>query len=471
MASEFPRHRATLRVLLLLALALDAAVAHGEEIPPAAEGAPVGERSEEHGVGDAELRWIDESAPDYRTPRAGEGIRTRIFGRDVAVPARDRRSTSAWDLGIDSWYRWPEDARVLPFGSLYFWRRPSEASFLRATIVGLYDDITYAHALADESPFEAVLTFENDTVPSDSAEYVDGERIKRQELMQGEVRAGVGLGYRRQVQAGFGGVRLLDHVPPHSPDNQLSLSARIEPALLYFDQGKDMVHAFRVPDDTLELRGHLQMRFDSLERNLLELAHRGLALGADAWQGWREDWGKWGIGKEESSKDRPRMLQGYGVIAGGIPGLGEGHRVIGSVYAGVGSNLDRFSAPHIGGGPSDDEFLELAQPIVPGAGIDEFWPDHYAVGIAEYRYELFFFTYLSARASVAQLDRDRFVVNRFDPGPTHRQDDTLTSLGARLTTGFLFSTRLRLDYNYNFDVIRNDRHGANEFLFNVSRSF
>src|SRR5262249_26443414 len=280
----------------------------------------------------------------------------------------------------------------------------------------------------------------------------------------------VGLGYRRQVEAGFGGPRLLDHVRPNAPDNMLSLSATIEPAFLYFDEGKDTVHAFHVPDDTFELRGHLQMRWDALERNLLELAHRGLALGADAWQGWREDWGKWGIGKEESSKDRPRMLQGYGVIAGGIPAIGERHRVVGSVYAGVGANLDRFSTPHIGGGPSDDEFLAIARPIVPGAGLGEFWPDHYAVGIAEYRYELFFFTYLSARASVARLDRDRFAINRFDPGPTHRRDDTLTSLGASLTTGFLFSTRLRFDYNDNFDVIRNNRRGANEFLIDVSRS-
>src|SRR5262249_42522004 len=157
----------------------------------------------------------------------GEGFRTRIFGRDVAVLPSDRRSTSAWDLGIDTWHRWPEDERVLPFGSLYFWRRPSEVSFLRATVLGLYDDITYTHALVDEGPFEAVLTFQNDTVPSDCAEHVDGERLKRQALTKGEVRGGVGLGYRRQVKAGFGGLQLIDRVSPQSPDNMLSLSATI----------------------------------------------------------------------------------------------------------------------------------------------------------------------------------------------------------------------------------------------------
>src|SRR5262245_37876751 len=212
MASNPPRRRAALRAsLLFAAIALNAAVAGGEETQPDV-GASGGVRIEEPGAGDAELRRIDPTAPDYRAPLAGEGFRTRIFGRDVAVPQRDRRSQSAWDLGIDTWYRWPEDQRIMPIGSLYFWRRASDASFFRGTVVGFYDDITYAHALADEGHLEAVLTFSNSTLPGDSAERIDGERIKRQELTQGEIRGGVGLGYRRQVQAGFGGLRFLDHV-------------------------------------------------------------------------------------------------------------------------------------------------------------------------------------------------------------------------------------------------------------------
>jgi hypothetical protein len=416
---------------------------------------------------DASLRWADPSAPDYRTPRAGEGFRTRIFGRDVEVQPRDRRSTSAWDVGAATWYRWPEDERLLPFGSLYFWRRPSERWFFRGTVVGLYNDLTYAHSLVDESPFEAVLTFESQTIPNDSAEWADGERLKRQELLKGNIRGGVGLGYRRQVESGFGGLRFLDEVPPQAPDNQFSISATIEPEFLYFHKGKDTVSDFRVPGDTFALGGHLQLRWDALERNLLDLTHSGFAVGLDATQGWRERWRKWGIDKEESGGRWPRLLQGYGVVAGGIPGVSEKHRLIGSVYAGVGDNLDRFSAPSIGGGPSGDEFGALSRPLVPGSGIGEFWPDHYAIALAEYRYELFFFTYLSARGSVQWLDRDRL---RSD-NTTHREDNTLTSLGARLTTGFVFSTRLQFDCNYNFDVIRSNQRGASEFLLHVSRSF
>src|SRR5262249_36186217 len=89
------RRRAAIRVhLLFAALPFTATVAQGEETPSVEAGAPVWERVDENGVGDAELRRLDLSAPDYRTPRAGEGFRTRIFGRDVAVLPSDRRSTS-----------------------------------------------------------------------------------------------------------------------------------------------------------------------------------------------------------------------------------------------------------------------------------------------------------------------------------------------------------------------------------------
>jgi hypothetical protein len=431
--------------------------------------APAADAQEEKPPADASLRWLDPSAPDYRTPRAGEGFRTRIFGRDVEVHPRDRRSTSAWDVGAATWYRWPEDEQVLPFGSLYFWRRPSERWFFRGTVVGVYNDLTYAHSLAEESPFEAVLTFDSETIPTDSAEYADGERIKREELLKGSVRPGIGVGFRRQVASGFGGPRFLEEVPPQAPDNQLSLSATIEPEFLYFHKGKDTVSNFRVPGDTFALRGRLRLRWDQMERNLLDLVHHGFAVGGDAWQGWRERWRDWGLDRRESAGDGrlPRLLQGYGVVAGGIPGVSERHRLLGSVYAGVGGNLDRFSAPSIGGGPSGDEFMALSRPLVPGSGIGEFWPDHYAIAMAEYRYELFFFTYLSARGSVQWLDRDRLD----NDNQIHRRDNTLTSVGTRLTTGFLFSTRLQFDYNYNFDVIRDDQRGANEWLLHVSRSF
>jgi hypothetical protein len=416
----------------------------------------------------SQLRWLDPSSPEYKTPRAGEGFRTKIFGRDVEVEPRDRRSTSAWDVGLAGWAPWPDARAVLPFGSLYFFRRPDEGHFFRGTVVGLYNDLTYANSFG-ESPFELVLGFQNQTIPFDQSEYVDGEKIDNQSLMRGNLRGAVGVGYRRQVEGGFGPPRRREGVDPQTPDNMFSLSATLEPEFLYFKEGKEVGSDFTSPENTFALQGRLALRWDALERNLLDLSHSGYALGFDATQGWRAEWEDWGIDESEQAGDGrlPRLAQAYAVVAAGVPGASERHRLIGSVHGGWGGNTDRFSAPRLGGGPGGDEFGALARPLVPGVSLGEYYPDHYGVAIAEYRYELFFFSYLSARASAAYLDRDRL-----DTGQIHRENNGLASLGSRLTTGFVFKTRLQLDYNYNFDVIRDDdERGGSEIVLHVSRQF
>src|SRR5206468_587995 len=77
---------------------------------------------------DTEPRWVDpwDRSESYRTVRAGESFRTSLFGYDASIEPRDRRSTSALDLGVAGYIRAPEGARAIPFGSLYFWRRPDE---------------------------------------------------------------------------------------------------------------------------------------------------------------------------------------------------------------------------------------------------------------------------------------------------------------------------------------------------------
>src|SRR5262249_52336200 len=61
---------------LLVSIALTAA-ARAEDPAPAS--------------GDEGLRYIDPWDPNYRSLRAGEGFRTSLFGRDVAIEPRDRR--------------------------------------------------------------------------------------------------------------------------------------------------------------------------------------------------------------------------------------------------------------------------------------------------------------------------------------------------------------------------------------------
>lgn len=396
-----------------------------------------------------------------------------MFGRDVTVHARDRRSTSAWDLGAAFWYPEPEGRLGVPIFALYFWRRPDEEQFFRGTFSVLYNDLVYAHALAPESPFEVVLGFENNTTPTESTERVDGERIEDEQLLWGSVRGAVGLGYPRQIAPGFGGLTILEDVNPQAPDNMLSVSLTAEPKYLYFGGGHNANFRWVEPQDTVELQGHAAMRWDALERNLLDLSHAGYALGADGTYGWRANWEDWGVAASHRAESgrHPRLLQGYAVVAGGVPGAGERHRLIGTAYGGWGANLDRFSAPRLGGGPGGDEFFSLARPRLPGASISEFTPEHYAVAIAEYRYELFFFTYLGARASLGWLDRDRLSFDDDSEGPFRREDDVMSSLGARITTGFFFRTRLQLDYNYGFDVIRDGHRGGNEVVVHFSGSF
>src|SRR5262245_37394183 len=96
---------------------------------------PMAARTEEPASGGEELRWVDpwDQGSSYRTVRAGEGFRTSLFGFDATVEPRDRRSTSALDLGVAAYIRHPEEASLIPFASLYFWRR-YEKWFLRATV-------------------------------------------------------------------------------------------------------------------------------------------------------------------------------------------------------------------------------------------------------------------------------------------------------------------------------------------------
>ncbi len=178
----------------------------------------------------------------------------------------DTRSISSWDLGIDLAEPPPEDSEFRPVGSLYFWRHPDSAHLLRADVSGVYDDIFWARRIGAEDfhagGVETVLTFTNFTLPVARAELADGRALKSKELLWGYVRAGFGVGYRRQVR-------------PGSQDNMFAADLILEPGFLFFDKGPDTAAGFVVPKNTLELRAHLQVRLDALKRNILELPHVG----------------------------------------------------------------------------------------------------------------------------------------------------------------------------------------------------
>jgi len=241
------------------------------------------------------------------------------------------------------------------------------------------------------------------------------------------------------------------------------------PGFHYFGEAHDAADDFIIPQDGLDLRIHGHGRWDALIRNLLDLPHEGFVLGGDAYYGYRpnwEDWGRNGANDAGTTRDYT-MVTAYTLGAGGVPFVeSDRHRLIGSLYGGVGNDVDRFSAQRVGGGPTGEEYGSIWRPVLPGAAVQEFFPEHYALAVAEYRWELFFFSYLSARSSVAWLDRDR----RTSSG-IQRVDDVLASVGARITTGFVLSTRLQIDYNYNFGVIRQGEFGGHEVVFHLSSDF
>jgi hypothetical protein len=395
--------------------------------------------------------------PGYRTPRAGEGFKTDLFGREIEVQPGNRRSVTAADLGVQVNLPSADSRAVVPFGALYLWRHEDDQSLFRADIVGLYNDIFWAGSTPDLGHFEWVLTFENYTLPFTQYEIVDGNADKSEELVWGYARPGLGLGYRRKVSPGH-------------QDNMMAIDLTFEPGYLYFGKGSKAASNFILPEDTFELREHLQARWDALERNLLSLPHSGIAAGFDLVNANRTNWKNWGLNGAETGGREYLAASGYLLGVGGIPGLNsDRHRLLGSLNGGIGSDLDRFSAPRIGGGALTlgEEYGSTWRPVLPGSIIQEYFPKHYVVAVGEYRWEAFFFTYLSLDASVGWLDRLR------QTGPivtdTTSKNDFFSSVGARLTTGFLFHSDMHLSYNYNFSEVRNGRYGGSEIVLQFSR--
>lgn len=409
-----------------------------------------------------DLRWLDEPGRPYRTPRAGEGFRTEIFGERVEVAPRDRRSVSAFDLGVATVIPGADESEILPFAAAYFWEHPDDRTLLRAVVVAFYNEVFYAKSPEWMGPFELVATFENFTLPVAQGELIDGTIINEEKMYWGYVRPGAGIGYRRQVD-------------PGAQDNMFALDLTFEPSLLYFGRYSDTGDSFVAPQDSFEGRVVLRMRWDAMERNLLELPHAGYALGSDVIYGFRTPWEDWGTPGTDryytanAGRDYA-LVTGYAVGSSGVPFVdSDRHRLFASVHGGIGDGLDRFSAPRLGGGPDPrgEEYGSLWRPVLPGAVTNEFYPEKYAVGVLAYRWEPVFFAHVSVGVAVGWLDRER----RLGGGVIRQKEDVFTAAGARVTSGFLWETRLRVGYSYNFDVIRGGSFGGHEVVAQISKQF
>jgi hypothetical protein len=399
------------------------------------------------------LLFISLSGPalpeEYRTPRAGEAFTATVFGHQADVPARDRTSTTALDLGVLWIPDGPDSRRLGPFASLFFWRNWNDGrQRLRAVVIGIYDNVRW-DALPSDGPLETVLTFENLTPPFDRSEFVEGVRIRSEELRWYEARLGAGLGYRIPI------------APGHQ-DNHLEAALTYEPGYLSFDRGEKTDPDYLVPKDTYEGRVHLRFRLDAVERNPIELPHEGFAAGLDALHGRRSQWDDWGgpvLGVQSGSDGEEwNALSFYAVAALPVPFVrSDRHRLFTSVYGGKSADVDRFSAFRLGGGPTTADWEALSRPVLPAASFEEFYSRSYGILNVEYRYEMLFFAYLRVRGTLAQVDRLRFddsggVVSRVQP---------MNALSIGITSGFFWHSQLELAYSYNFGILR-QRQGMSE---------
>lgn len=395
--------------------------------------------------------WIDPvRAQDQPAPLAGEEFHTEVLGEPVDVPPRDRKTVTAASFGVQYLHDGPSFYQVLPFGAFYVWRHSGDyTERFRGTFAVAVNDIAYNVGVRSLPGWELRFTLNNMIIPLGRSEYVEGQIIREVEVEWNYVFAGFGLAYRRLLSPGH-------------QDNAFELSLTYEPGYRWFRGSGDASPNFVVPTDTYEGRVHLRLRTDALERNLMELPHRGYAFGGDFFYGHRAKWGPWGgvsFVNPDLNADRERdyiMGSFYAIAATGIPGIkSQRHRLIASFYGGIGQDLDRFSAFRLPGRPTGYEWESLSLPILPSVAFNELFPSRYAIVHATYQFEAFFFLYPYIRGSYGLVEQPRFQSD----GSIRKQMDPMPAVSAGVISGAPWRSQIEINYSYNFGIY-SDRGGG-----------
>jgi hypothetical protein len=366
---------------------------------------------------------------------AGEAFTRTAFGMTFDVPARDRTTVTEAFADVGWIPSGPDGKSVNPEAALLLWRqRDDGARRLRAVLVGIYDDVRWNRRFGRDT--DLVLTFENTTFPWARSEYAGGARLEAEELQWHSIRAGAGIAYRVATAPGH-------------PDNSFEASLSCEPGVLLFARGSATAPSFVAPSNAYEGRLHARIRADAFTRNILELPHAGWAAGLDAWAAHRAGWEDWGggpTGPHGAASTRSwTALSGYALGAVPLP-LGDGrHRILASVYAGTGSNLDRFSAFRLSGGSNAGDYETITRPILPTAGLDEIVSRGYVIASVEARAQVAFFLFLSLKGTLASVDR---TVRDASGAPVQRTDSP-NAVTIGLTSGFLWSSEIELSFSRN----------------------
>jgi hypothetical protein len=392
---------------------------------------------------------------------AGEAFTRTAFGMTFDVPARDRSTVDEAFVGLGWIPSGPDGKTLNPEAAFLLWRqRDGGAQRLRAVLVGIYDDVRWNRRIAGNT--DLVLTFENTTFPWARSEYASGERLESEELNWGSVRAGVGLGFRRALSPGYA-------------DNFFEASLSYEPGFLFFSKGSSASPSFVEPANAYEGRFHARIRTDAFTRNLLELPHLGWAAGLDAWAAHRGGWQDWGggpTGAHAASYTRSwTALSGYALAALPLPLGDRRHRILASVYAGTGSDLDRFSAFRLSGGSNAGDYETIARPVLPTAGLDEIVSRGYVIASLEARMQLAFFLFLHLRGTLASVDR----TVRDASGAILQRTDSPNAVTIGVSSGFFWSSMIELSWSRNAALESRDgdafTRGRDGVYFSFTKTF
>lgn len=378
---------------------------------------------------------------EYRTPLAGEAGEGIFMGKRYAIPAVNRSDMVAITVGGS--YLDPDQGGTpgFPFAAFYV-RKVWDDARTRDVISVLVNELEYDKKAGSG---EFVGHFENYTIPFDQKEIVHNEEVTPTALQWGTLLASLGPGLRFPVH-------------PYQVDNNLRLQLLGRLGYFYADRSNDTGPGVVVPPDTLLYGAKLRVRYDGMRRNLLELAHQGVAAGFEVDYLNRDRWSDLG-GMSAGSVHRD-YLQGtaYLVGAAAVPGLTEKDRAVICLYGGTtrGGDADRFNAFRINGAPFPAEEDDLAHPRYGGVIHNDVLSSKYATASVGYRRELTFFLYLSLvgsyiwgeRATVAGVDE---VVFR------DRSDAAAT---VSLDSGFLWNSSIYLAYSWDSGYLRNGRSGG-----------
>lgn len=399
----------------------------------------------------------------YRTPLAGQPWEASISGgkihlvpvspgfsiEEMRVPiaARDRTNVAAINVGLNIFSPDIGDTCSTPFAAFYYRRHWQESRRrLRLVASGLVNYIDFAEGSWNQQGLELLLNFENSNIPFGTNEIVDGKDADFLEIEKGFVRSALGIGWRTPIA-------------PYHVDNDFRIQLFYQPGYLYSKTSDKTGPGVMLPPDTFEHRLWLRLRFDSFDRNLMELPHRGFAWGTDFVIGRRDRWADHQFSPvfaftREDTRDYLQVM-GYATLAMPVPFLSERHRLLVSTHGGwsPSHNWDRFSAFRIGGGPPPSETDDLARQPFPGALFDQFIAEKYLLVSTEYRLELNFYLYLHVRGTL--------VWGNFGLLETDKLDvvDFGSALSIGITSGFLWDSVVYLEYSLDDGFIRQGSSG------------